>query len=90
MQWPAPQSRTYIISRAPLSTDSTFELITCRVDWVVVLCHGLKLSARCASFEESQEVQARSASTCVLPRVTQIELQSDLKMATTCAGLGNV
>lgn len=49
---------------------------------------GLKLSTRCPGSGASQEVQAKIATISALPEATWYELQSDLKMAATCVGLG--
>ena len=37
---------------------------------------------------KKQEAKQKSAATCAPPRATQHELQSDLQLAATCAGLG--
>lgn len=48
----------------------------------VMLQHGLLALGPLRKF------RPKSAVACVLPRATQHELQSNLKMASTCAGLG--
>ena len=54
----------------------------------MVVRHGLILSTWYAGSVASQEVQPRSATTCVLPRATCFELQRDLQLPVACYGLG--
>ena len=53
-----------------------------------VIWHGLKLSTGCTGFGTSWEVQSQPPPIYALPGATQYELQCDLPMAATCAGLG--
>ena len=54
----------------------------------MVLWCSLKLSTRCTGSGASWEVQTKVCHRLDLPRATRHELQNDLQMVTTCAGLG--
>lgn len=60
-----------------------FECCICGGGWVV-LRYCLKLTIRCINYGIFGEVLA-----CVMPGATQYELQSYLKIAATCSGLGS-
>ena len=53
-----------------------------------MLQYGQRLSTGCVNPGSSWKIQAKVSPACVLPGATQHELQSDLQMAATCAGLG--
>ena len=65
----------------------SLEYVTYGGGWVV-LQHGLELCTRCNGSGASQEVEAKVSHSCVLPGSSGHDLQSDLQVATTCAGLG--
>ena len=65
------------------------ECVACGGAFVFFHC-GLKLYSRYTGFGASWVVQANASLACALPRTTQHELQSDLQISATCAGLGGV
>ena len=63
------------------------ECVSCGGGKVVIL-HGLKLSTMCTGSGPPRRCRPRSATNCALPGAIWHQLQSDLPMAATYAGLG--
>ena len=89
MQGPSAQSRTSS-RRAVVFAESALECVIGGSSWVARLQRGLKTVRWGAGSRASWRCRPSSAATCVLPGATQRELQSDLHVAATCAGLGGV